>query len=109
MGFFYWTWWRVLLHRVIAKQQSKREKTNPVCLKAVGIVCIGVSTPLKNTPSIFVARLPLNWQTVQAPLFRQSLPLYWFFMNPRKIQIFQWTTKILKFFIFNTILSFKSN
>ena len=26
--------WRVLLHRVIAKQQSKREQTHPVCSQA---------------------------------------------------------------------------
>ena len=26
--------WRTLLHRVIAKQQSKREQTHPVCLQA---------------------------------------------------------------------------
>ena len=27
--------WRVLLHRVIPKQQAKREQTHPVCLHAV--------------------------------------------------------------------------
>ena len=27
--------WRALLHRVIAKQQAKREQTHPVCLHAV--------------------------------------------------------------------------
>ena len=27
--------WRRLLHRVIAKQQLKREQTHPVCLQAV--------------------------------------------------------------------------
>ena len=27
--------WRALLHRVIAKQQSKREQTHPVCLLEV--------------------------------------------------------------------------
>ena len=27
--------WRVLLHRVIVKQQLKREQTHPVCLHAV--------------------------------------------------------------------------
>ena len=26
--------WRTLLHRVIAKQRSKREQTHPVCLQA---------------------------------------------------------------------------
>ena len=28
--------WRALLHRVIAKQQSKREQTHPACFHAVG-------------------------------------------------------------------------
>ena len=27
--------WRVLLHRVIAKQQAKKEQSHPVCLHAV--------------------------------------------------------------------------
>ena len=27
--------WKTLLHRVIAKQQVKREQTHPVCLHAV--------------------------------------------------------------------------
>ena len=27
--------WRVLLHRVFAKQQAKKEQTHPVCLHAV--------------------------------------------------------------------------
>ena len=27
--------WRALLHRVIAKQQTKREQTHPVCLLTV--------------------------------------------------------------------------
>ena len=36
------------------------------------IVCIRVSTPLKNTTPLFLAKPPLNLQTVQAlPLFRQ--------------------------------------
>ena len=72
---------------------------------------LGIS-PLKNTTSLFLSKPPLNRQTVQAPsLFRQSLlyPLYWFFVNPPKSRIFHWTSKILKFFILNTILSFKGN
>ena len=40
------------------------------------IVCIGVSTLLKNTPPpSFLSSPPLNWQTVQALCFRQA-PLY---------------------------------
>ena len=34
------------------------------------IVCIRVSTPLKNAIPLFLAKPPLNQQTVQAPLFR---------------------------------------
>ena len=43
------------------------------------IVCIGVLTPLE-TP-LFFAKSPWNLQTVPAPLFRQFLPIYWFFVN----------------------------
>ena len=43
------------------------------------IVCIGVSTP---PLLLYLAKPPLNWQTVQAPFFRQSTPLYCLFMNP---------------------------
>ena len=40
---------------------------------STGIVCIGVSTlPLKNTTPLFLAKHPLNLQTVKAPLYRQS-------------------------------------
>ena len=45
------------------------------------------------------------------PLFRRTPLLYWFFVTPPplKVQFFQWTPKILTFFILNTIFSFKSN
>ena len=33
------------------------------------IVCVGVSSPLKNTTPVFFAKPPLNLQTVQAPTF----------------------------------------
>ena len=70
------------------------------------IMCIGYQYP---SPS-FLPSHPSNWQTAQAFLFRQS-PLYigfsWTPLN--KSWIFQWNPKILKFFILNTILSFKSN
>ena len=48
------------------------------------IVCIEVSTPLKNTTTLVLAKPHLNCHTVQAPPppFRQSPPLYWFFVNP---------------------------
>ena len=66
------------------------------------IVCIGVSTLLKNTPLSLSFPPPpptLNQQTVLGLLFRQSFRLYWFFVNlpptSPKSRIFQWTPKIL--------------
>ena len=82
------------------------------CFLNMVIVCIGVSTPPLKPPPPLSFQAPQ--QTVQAPLCLGNLPpLYWFFMNPPshplKSQISHWTCKILKFFILNTILSFKSN
>ena len=59
------------------------------------IVCIGVSTPLQKHHLLFLAKPPSILVFCDPP----SL----------KSQIFQWTPKILKFFILNTILSLKSN
>ena len=57
------------------------------------IVCIDVSTPLKNTTPYFLHSPLLYLQTVQAPLFKQS-PLYiGFSWTPQsKNWIFQWTS-----------------
>ena len=56
-------------------------------------VCIMVSNPLKNTT-----------------LFFSKPPMYWLLVKPApQSLIFQWTPIILKFFIFNPVLSFKSN
>ena len=74
------------------------------------IVCIGVSTPSKK-PSPLSCQAPhlLDLQTVQVPLFKRS-PLYiGFSWTLSKSAIFQWNPKTSKFFILNTILSFKSN
>ena len=38
--------------------------------------------PLRNTTPFFLAKPPLNQQTVQAPLFRQSSPSILFFCEP---------------------------
>ena len=69
------------------------------------IVCIGVSTlPQKHRP-FFLAK-----QTVQAPFSGNNSPSILVFCDPSpNSQIFQWIQKILKFFILNTILCFKSN
>ena len=73
-------------------------------VKGIQTVCIGVSIH-PTTP--FLPSPPLNLQSVQVPLFRQFLAIYWFFVNPPPIS--QWTTTILKFFILNLIPSFKIN
>ena len=64
-------------------------------------------TPRPAPPS-FLPSPSLNLLS-KRPLFRQSAPIYWFLVNPPKSQIFLWNPKILKFFIFHSILSFKSN
>ena len=71
------------------------------------MVGIGVSTPPSKTPPLFLVKSPpLNQQTFQppSPLFRQSPRIYWFFKIPPKTRIFEWTPKILKFFVLNTIV-----
>ena len=65
-------------------------------MSVIFIVCIGVSIPLKNTASLFLAIS--NLQTVQAPVFRQSPPLYWFFVNlPLKLGFFSEPPKCYSF------------
>ena len=74
----------------------------------MAIVRTGVSTPPQKHHPLFFAKppRPLNLKTAQAPFLGNS-PLYiglaW---TPSKSRIFQWTPKILKFLILNTILSF---
>ena len=65
------------LTKMEKKHESGYENTE------IALVGIGVSTPL------FLAKPPLNQQTVQA-LFRQSPFIYWFFVTKSQ--------KILKFF-----------
>ena len=79
---------------------------------AIVIVCIGVSNPQKH-PSFFFAKPPLKSSNCPKPA---SPPFFWLFppyklvfCEPPKNRIFQWTSIILRFFILNTILSFKSN
>ena len=56
-------------------------------------------SPLKNTIPFLAKHLPLNQQTVQALLFKQYPPLYWFFVKhpPPSLKI--------GFFIFNPNLT----
>ena len=81
---------QIKIHQILVIFETKNKFLFKFCTTL--IVRIGVSTPLKNTP-----------------LFRQSPPVYCFFVNPPKSWIFHWNPKILKFFILNTILSFKGN
>ena len=48
------------------------------------ILSIGVSTPPQKRHPLFSPKPspPVTLQTVQAPLFRQFLPICCFFMNP---------------------------
>ena len=82
------------------------------------IVRITVSTPLKNTTPLFLAKPPLSLslQTVQAPLqppphphFRQySLLLYWFIMNTFNVMFY--TLFVIETnFIINTLVQVTSN
>ena len=64
--------------------------------------------PSKTLLSSFLPSPPVNQQTVEAPPFLGNSPHILVFGDPpSKSQIFQWTPKVLKFFILNTILSFK--
>ena len=64
----------------------------------------GINPTSNPAPTTFLPSSPLNLQTVQVPLtlFRQSPPVYWFFVKPpSKTRIFPWTPtpNLLKFFI----------
>ena len=64
--------------------------------------CFRVSTPLKQNPLPFFANIPLKCANYSSFPFGN-----WFFLNPHKNWIFQWTPKIPKFFFLNPIPSFK--
>ena len=57
-------------------ERCGREANNTCKMCALGY------HPLKNTTPLFYLSPLLNLQTTQAPLFRQSLPVYWFFHKP---------------------------
>ena len=81
-------------------------------IKKYNIVCTGVSTPpQKHHSPLSYQALPLKSANCPSPPLLGNPPFYiGFSWTPTpKNQIFQWTFKILKFFILNTILSFKSN
>ena len=102
-------------------QNGQTHSSNYNCLSvfdhSAGIVHIGVSTPLKKTCPLPLScqappPLPLKSANCPSPPFSNQSPLYIGFSwtsRPPKPRIFQWTPKILEFFIFHPILSFKSN
>ena len=69
------------------------------------IVC--TTTPQKHHP-LFLAKPPLKLLP-KSPFLGNPLLYIGFLWTASKNGILQWTPKILKLFILNTILSFKSN
>ena len=67
---------------------------------------LGINPRQKHHP-LFFAKPLLKSENCPSPLFRQSLTIYWFFVNPPKNRIFQWTPIILKLFILNPIYLLK--
>ena len=67
---------------------------------------LGINPRQKHHP-LFFAKSLLKSENCPSPLFRQSLTIYWFFVNPPKNRIFQWTPIILKLFILNPIYLLK--
>ena len=65
------------------------------------IVCIGISTPLKNTPLFLAKPSPLKSENSVSPSFIGSLSfLYWFLVNPPpplKVWFFSETPKYWNF------------
>ena len=68
--------------------------------KDILIVCIGISTPPQKHHPLFIAKPPLNRQTVQVPPFLGNPPLYigfsWTLLPPPKSQIFKWAPQNIK-------------
>ena len=83
-----------------------------LCRISCTVVCIRVSTLSKKHHTIFLHQPTANLQAVQASLSRQFPPIYWFFVtSPLEIRFYsdiKITSIILKFFILNTIQSFKA-
>ena len=67
----------------------------------------GIKPPQKHHPLLSCQAPSLKTANCPSPPFLGNSPFYiGFLWSPPKSQIFQWTPKILKFFILNTILSF---
>ena len=74
----------VTLKRSLKLQCKKHfnPANNTSTIQSHYIVCTGASSPLKNTIPLFIAKPPLNWQTVQAPPFQAITPSILVFCEP---------------------------
>ena len=80
-----------------------------VCSRS--IVCVGASTsPPQKPPPLFSWQAPFKSANCPSPPLYTIPRLYWFFVKfPLWKSDFSMNDKILKFFIPNAILTFKSN
>ena len=102
-----------------AKDNDKTLQKMAMITQGATIVCISINPPpppppSKTPPHLFLAKPPLKFENCLSPPFLGNPPTsILVFCEPPpphpNNQIFQWTPKIPKFFIFNPILSFKSN
>ena len=84
-------------------------KVTAVWLPSLRIVCFGVSLPSSKIPSPLSCQASLklaNYASLPPPRFK-PIPLYIlvFRVPPIKSRIFQWTPKMLEFFILNISLN----
>ena len=76
----------------------------------MAIVCIEIPTPTQKHHPLFLTRPPLKstiYSSLSSLLFRNPLLYIGFSWYPPESPIFQWTSKILQFFILNTIYLLK--
>ena len=74
---------QIKIHQILVIFETKNKFLFKFCTTLIVRIGVGYQPLLKNTTSFFLAKPPLiNQQTVQAPLFRQSPPLYWFSWAP---------------------------
>ena len=85
--------------------ETFRKFTKKTCLNKFKEISLhwGINPPL----SCQAPPPPFKSANCPSSLFRKSPLLYWFI--PPKSRIFKWTSTLLKFFIFNPVLSFERN
>ena len=91
-----------MLDQYIPDQYSTRVKG---LMKKNHSVHWRINPSLKNTTYSFLLSPHLNLQTVQAsPFFRQSSPLYWFFVNPTPLKV-RFFSEPPKYYSFSSLSS----